>query len=188
MPVKNSPARHVSIPCLLAADDARFATIRSLCRLAVRGHDTRNPCRRGEHRPRAHGPPSRGERMRPRIHRLRTTTNRRHTVVYDFVVGIDRTFFALQRIPAIPDESVGEWGQKMRVHVVFSTQGPNVLAVQGCFRSWLGPLTITLYNQHRLLEKRFAISGLIVALPAGSTSVRISDRIAPAGKLYSATA
>ena len=83
------------------------------------------------------------------------------------LLGLIAHFFALQRIPAIPDESVGEWGQKMRVHVVFSTQGPNVLAVQGCFQSWLGPLTITLYNQHRLPEKLFAISGLIVALAGG---------------------
>ena len=58
-------------------------------------------------------------------------------------------------------------GKKMRVHAVSPTQGPNVLAVQGCFRSWLRPLTITLYNQHRLPEKPFAISGLMVALADG---------------------
>ena len=43
-------------------------------------------------------------------------------MVYDSLLGIDPTFLsALQRIPAIPDESAGEWGAKMGVRVVFST-------------------------------------------------------------------
>jgi hypothetical protein len=60
-------------------------------------------------------------------------------VDYDSLLGFDPTFLsALQRIPAIPDESAGEWGQKMGVRVVF-VPGPGVLAVHAgrpCNRKW----------------------------------------------------
>jgi len=43
MPTENIPAKRLSIPCLLLADDTLFSPIHNLRGLGVRGRDTKNP-------------------------------------------------------------------------------------------------------------------------------------------------